>query len=172
MRKLLAIILLLLLFIPQTTASAANIDFSTMSDPEILDIIDSARAELIKRKAEGYFVLVDQDGVLMYQTGNYTIKEYSEIDITMQIEVVITNNRDVPITILDNGTSVNGWAVDLLGTSSIPSGKSKKDYISFNLYKANITQMEEIHEVEYCFKIYNDNDFMNPIIAAPSIYVR
>lgn len=172
MKKLLAIILLLLLFIPQTTASAANIDFSTMSDPEILDIIDSARAELIKRKAEGYFVLIDQDGVLMYQTGNYSITKYSDTDITMKIEVVVTNNRDVPISLFDNGTSVNGWAVDLIGTSSVPPGKSKKDTISFNMYKANITQMEEIREVEYCFKICDDNNFMNQIIAAPSIYVR
>jgi len=171
-KKLLAIILILLLFIPETVAFAANIDFSPMSDPEILDIIDAARAELVKRKAEGNFAIIDQDGVQMYQTGNYRITEYNANDITMQIEVVVINNRDVPITIFDNGTSVNGWAVDLLGTSSIPAGKSKKDNISFNMYKANITKMEEIHEVEYCFKIYNDNDFMNPIIATPSIYVR
>ena len=172
MKKLLAIILLLILFIPQTTSFAANTDFSSMSDKDILDTIDSARAELLRRKAEGNFIIIDQDGVQMYQTGNYRITGYSETDITMEIEVVVINNRDTPISIFDNGTSVNGWAVDLLGTSSIPAGKSKKDYISFNMYKANITQMEEIHEVEYCFKIYKDNDFINSIITTPSIYVR
>lgn len=172
MKKLLAILLLLLFLIPETSAFAINTDWSSMSDQDILNIIDSARAELVLRKASGNFMIIDQDGVQMYQTGNYRITEYSPENIVMDIEVVIINNRDSEIFLMDNGTCVNGWAVGMASLANVPAGRKVKDVISFNMYKANITKMEEIHEVEYSFEIHFSNNYFEFIPTTHSIYIR
>ena len=65
MKKFVAILLVFLLFVPKTIAFAIEIDWKSMSDQEITDIINTARLELASRSSD------NQD---------HTIVEYQPID--------------------------------------------------------------------------------------------
>lgn len=175
MKRLLAIILVLLLFIPETVAFAANIDWKSMSDQEITDAIDAGRLELASRMpdSEDHVTIVNQDGVEVYLTRRYSIDDgYSSGSVYLRLEAVVVNNTDMILNIVDNGTCVNGWNVDTSGIYQTGAGRKQKGDIVLRISDAFLTSPAEVTDVEFVLRAYDENDYSKKIEFAPFTYVR
>lgn len=158
-RVLCALILLVLCFARSIPAyAAAEIpDFSSMTTEEIMSFIDAAQDELLSRKAEedgGSIILVDQDGVKVYMTGNHSVAEYGNGTIDLNFDVVVINNSDRPITVGYKQASVNGWNVGFLtNIGQVPAATKTKGTIGYRLSDADISSFAEVEEIATSFYI-------------------
>lgn len=155
---LLALVMLFTAVFP-CSAFAEIPDFSDMTDEEIQEIIDAARNELVSRKLEeeDAYLLVDQDGVQIYLTGNYTLYDYD--DPLLDLEAVIINNTDSKIGVHSDICCVNGWDVDFYGATDITAGKKKKCEFELQIGDADISTFEEVEDFEISFVVYNADTY-------------
>lgn len=135
-----------------------------MTDAQLHDIVDAARNELTKRElvAAEKTVLFEQDGVTVYMTGDYTIRESSiSDDIWLKINIVVVNDsgRDVGINIVN--PSVNGWDVSASILSTTTKGKKSKQELTLNVKDAEVKSLEEIEELEIAFRMYDGETYKN-----------
>lgn len=153
MKKLPALFLVLILLF--STCFAEGLDYSSMTDAQLHDIVDAARNELAKREltTAGNTVLLDQDGVQVYLTGDYTITGSSKY---LVLDVVVINDSDKNISVsIDSDCSINGWAVSTMGCGETPAGKKKRAELSFKLSDAGISTYEEIEDIEMTLYLYD-----------------
>lgn len=134
-------------------------NFADLTDDEIQEIINAARNALAARKLEeeDAYLLVDQDGVQVYLTGNYTLYDYD--DPLLDLEVVIINNTDCKIGVHSDTCCINGWDVDFYGATDITAGKKKKCEFELQISDADISTFEEIEDFEISLVVYNTETF-------------
>ena len=168
MKKLVAIILLLTLIVPSTAASAANIDWNSMSDQEITDAINQGRIVLASRIPDGtdHLTIVNQDGIEIYLTGNYKYDTYGDY-IDLKLEAVVVNGTNYNINISDNGSCINGWTVETSGIYDTPAGRKQKGNITMSLVDADITTYEEITDIDFVLRAYEPDNYSIDIDLEP-----
>ena len=157
MKKILALVMVLVCVSCWGFASAEGLDYAAMSDEQLQAIIDAARNELSKRKlvlAEKT-ILFNQDGVSAYLTGEYEIEDYD--DVYLSLELVVINDSDKTVWISTDSVSVNGWNVFSYGIPETTAGKKQKTDLEFCISDAEITSFEEVEEVEFVFNLVDEN---------------
>ena len=105
-------------------------------------------------------MLFEQDGVTVYMTGDYTIRESSiSDDIWLKINIVVVNDsgRDVGIDTVN--PSVNGWDVSASILSTTTKGKKSKQELTLNVKDAEVKSLEEIEELEIAFRMYDGETY-------------
>ena len=162
MRRL-ALLLIFVLSFTTVFACAEEYNFAEMDDAQLYEILEGVQAELAKRKPQASEdeenpVLIDQDGVYMYLTGNHEVWGYED-SWYLDLEVVVENNSDVTVSILTDGSSINGWNVASFGITDTQSGKKQKGTIELYLTDAEISTFEEVEEIEFHLLIYNSDDW-------------
>lgn len=157
--KKLALILAIVILVVFASAFAEGMDFASMSDEQLQMIIDGAQTELANRKGDSVNdgILIDQDGVKVYLTGNHEI--WGNESLYLDLEVVVENNSDKTISILIDSMSVNGWNVYGFGVSDTQPGKKQKGNLEFCLSEAGISTYEEVEEIEFIFTIYDSENW-------------
>ena len=160
MKKFVAVLMAVLMMI-SAFAMAETVDVSGLSDTELQAIIDAANAELAGRSAapadDGKTILFEQDNVQVYLTGNYEV--WGSDTHYLDLQAVVVNDTDVPITVSVEMCSVNGWGVYASGIYTTNPGKKQKDDLSINISDAEISTFEEVEEVEFQFKVYNSDTY-------------
>lgn len=170
MKKLLAIILILLLFIPETVAFAANIDVSSMSDQELSSLIDQCRTELSSRKQNSgdKLTIVNENGIEIYLTNHFTAYENYDGKHYIDLDAAVVNGSNSPIYLYDKGCCINGWKVGTTFTfGDIPAGKSKKIEITLCLNDADITTFDEVKDIYFAIEAVDPNNYSNKIDFVP-----
>ena len=160
MKKFLTVLLALLLLCGSCLAEGLN--YASMTDAQLHDIVDAARNELTKRElvAAEKTVLFAQDGVTVYMTGDYTIRESSiSDDIWLKINIVVVNDsgRDVGIDTVN--PSVNGWDVSASILSTTTKGKKSKQELTLNVKDAEVKSLDEIEELEIAFRMFDGETY-------------
>lgn len=166
MKRLLAISITLILF--AYGAFAESIDYSNMSDEDLHSMIDTARNELTKRElvAGEKTVLVDQDGVQLYLTGDIDFRESSDSKYT-EIGVVLINDSDRKISISIEDLYVNGWSIFAMCGASAESGKKDKATIDMSLDEAEINNFQDIEEMEFTVRVYDGESYDDLFTVGP-----
>lgn len=162
MKRIIATLLLIALFLTANPTFAEGLDFASMNDEQLQAIIDGAKAELSNRNGNSSTsdVLIDQNGIKMYMTGNHEI--WGSDDYYYDMEVVVENNSDKPISIDFESASINGWEVYASGVYDTGAGKKQKGNLEFKISDADISSIEEIEEMELFFYIF-DNESYNTL---------
>ncbi len=147
MKKFLTVLLALLLLCGSCLAEGLN--YASMTDAQLHDIVAAEKT-----------VLFEQDGVTVYMTGDYTIRESSiSDDIWLKINIVVVNDsgRDVGIDTVN--PSVNGWDVSASILSTTTKGKKSKQELTLNVKDAEVKSLEEIEELEIAFRMYDGETY-------------
>lgn len=153
MKKLISLIVLTMMMF--STAYAVDIDWDNLSNEEVRAIIGAGRNEMAKREliAAEKTVLFEQDGVTVYLTGESKLS-YGDF----YIGVVIVNNSDKTISIAFQDSYVNGWGLDGYGIYDTAPNKKQKGKIQiFRLEDAEVTEFEDIEEVELMVRVIDAN---------------
>ena len=175
MKKLLIAILILAMFLPQTTAFAIDIDYKSLSDKELSSIIDQCRAELAIRQPDdpNHLTIVNESGIEIYldrrfeEFKNYDGKKY------VALGAAIINGSDKNIELYDNGCCINGWKVDTTITyGEIPAGKSKKIDINLCLDDAGLSSFDEMTDIYFAIRTLSMDDILHPIELTPYTFSR
>lgn len=150
-------------------------DFASMTDEELHDLINAARNELKVREliAEKDTVILEQDGVKVYLTGNYEVKDYTSSSgrILLRLEAVVVNDTDTTVSIMFDASVVNGWDVGNSAIVDVSSGHKKKDNFEFTISDAEISSYEEIEDMELSMYVY-DADNWNRMFSAEKAVVH
>jgi len=150
MKRFICLLVSLLLLCP--VALAADPDFASMTDDELLSMINGARNELFSRKMEssGKVMLIDREDMQIYLTGKTdTSGRY------LDIEVVFVNNTDEKLSVHNHSCIVNGWEVycDIIGETS--AGSKKKDTFQIKMDDADISSLSEMEDMVISLYTYN-----------------
>ncbi|MBQ3476970.1 MAG: hypothetical protein IJH25_02220 [Clostridia bacterium] len=154
MKRFVSVILALMLLL--TYVAFAEADYASMSDGELHALIDGARHELTKREliAGEKLVLIDQDGVTLYLTGENRMSG----DFTY-MQAVLINDNDFPVLVTADQFAANGWDVWCGGFDKTEANKKKKSEITFKSVDAEISDLSELEDIEVTFTIKNGDDY-------------
>lgn len=175
MKKLLIVLLLLAMFIPQTAAFAIDIDYKSLSDQDLSSIIDKARAEIAFRQPDNpnHLTIANENNIEIYLDRRYEEFENYDKRKFVALGAAIVNGSDKPIELYDNGCCINGWKVDTILTyGEIPAGKSKKIDINLCLDDAGISSFDEITDIYFAFQAMNMDDILHPYNFAPYTFAK
>lgn len=153
MKRMIAALLATLLLLT-VCAFAEGTDFASMTDEELHALVDGARNELANRElsATADTVLVDQDGVKVYLTGENRV---SSSGTYLYLEAVVVNDSDKKVSVGVDTSSINGWDVYGGGIGETNSGKKQKGEFSFSLEDADISSYEELEDLEMELYLYD-----------------
>ncbi len=157
MKKVLAFLMAVLFACSLCSAVAEGMDFAAMSDDELHALVDGARNELAKRElvAAEDTVLLEQDGVTVYLTGEHEI-DYGG---NLKLQVVVVNDSDKAVDVYMDSASVNGWDVFNIGVGDTSAGKKQKGTFTFGLEDADISTYEEVEEIEMELYLFDSDAF-------------
>lgn len=158
MKKILVLVLAVLLaFCGVATAEA---DYSAMSDDELHATINAARNELVRREliAAEDVVIVDQDNLQMYMTGNNEISVMDNGDVWLYIEFVVINDADTSINLLVNQSTVNGWDVHGDGMGATSPGAKQKVRMRMKVSDGEVSSLEEIEDIVVSYKVFDSDN--------------
>ena len=161
MKKILTVVLALLLLC--SSCLAEGLDYASMTDTQLHDIVDAARNELTKRElvAEGKTLLFERNGVSVYLTSDFKADSFHTDSMHfMRASVIVVNDSDINVRVGVESMSVNGWEVSNSGFSSVSPGKKLKDELTFNAVDTDITTVEEIETIEITFRLSNADTYM------------
>lgn len=134
--------------------------FSSMSDDELLLVLNKARAEIQSRNHNPENIISQADGMTIYLTGLGT-KERNNGKFTLYLEATCINSGNKPIGISIEKASINGWDVDTYETVNLNPGKKKK--INFSVenvsQQAEIMSTEEIVDIGFYSHSYNPETY-------------
>lgn len=170
MKRLFSIALILILV--GSVALAESIDWTIMTDEELHGAIDAARNELSKRELSlsENTILVDQDGIQLYLTGEHTFSDWDETKY-VELGVVLVNDSDQNISVSIENLYVNGWNVYAMCGATANSGKRDKSTIDMNVAEAEVNTFEEIQDMEFSIRLYNSDSF-DRILETDSITIH
>ena len=159
MKKMFSLFLVLLLVCTTAFSFAEGLDYSAMTSEELYEIISAARNELTKRElvASEKLVIFEAEGVQVYLTGEHRV--YGTDSVFLDLEAVVINDSDVPVSLSTAACSVNGWDVWNMGISSTSAGKKQKSNFNINLTDAEISTYEEIEEIEFTLYLVNSETY-------------
>lgn len=176
MKKLLATVLCLCLF--AFSASAESLDFATMTDDELTAIIEAAQNELNQRHPQDNntlenFVLIDENGVKCYLTGEYEIVgSYDDGYCDLMLGAVIENNSGETVNVNVDDCTVNGFKVFGVGANDTRPGQKQRTSIDLYLADAGIYSIDEIESISISFNMAGEDYFVfwtGDVIELPHI---
>ena len=149
MKKLLCVLCALILTVP--FAFAEEVDFSDMSQMEILDIINAGRNALYLEEAG--------DGLLRYDSGHGIIIIFNGISEgrngRAELSVTIVNDTDTDYTVWSEDDSyVNGWRCNTTAVSEVNAHRRMNDTWRISISEANMSSINEIEDIELYITIY------------------
>ena len=147
-----AIALLFSIFCLVNFALAEDIDFSGMTDKEILDVINAGRNALILQTIDdGIYRLETNAGITIVF---YKVEE-TNLDYACVMEMTIINDSNIDYNIRANEIYVNGWKVSTHSTEINANRRMKESwYIKYK--EADISGVSEIEDIEIYLSIYPD----------------
>ncbi len=157
------IICFLIAFICLPLFASAEYDFSSMTDSELVELISNAQEEL-KNRSEGAkkeIVLYDDDGIKVYLTRNYKIRDLITKEKVIDIECIIENTSSRSVVLYVPNSSMNDWesgSAPCYGDSSfdfeVSPNKKAKGVICFSLKEANVKEYSEIEKIDFLLGLY------------------
>lgn len=160
MKRTLALLFALLMLCG--TCLAEGLDYPSMTDEQLHAVIDAARNELSKREqiAAEKTVLFEQDGVTIYMSGDYTVRESMVGDaVYLEIELVVVNETDRNVGISIENPSVNGWDVSVPFLSGVSAQKKAKDTLKLNVADAEVKTAEDMEDLTLSFRLYDKDSY-------------
>ncbi len=159
MKKIFALILALILSC--SVAFAAVPDISGCTDEELRQLIDLARNRLYVNalKVEKDAVLVDQDGILLYMTGEYIFDYMGPDFCLLRINGVLVNNNSFKAGVYFENCSANGWEIHGPGVVSAQPGKKTKCELTFDFSEAELYQLEGLEDLTFTMHISNSENY-------------
>lgn len=136
------------------TASAEEVDFSGMTQPEILNVINAGRNALVLQGTDDYLLRYDTgEGIVVFFmrfNDRFSLNKYN------YIEVIIVNDTDIDYKVRCDSLYINGWKCDSLVPSTINAHRRMNDEWGFVLADANLETVTDIMEMEFYLQIYPD----------------
>lgn len=151
MKRVLAVIFVLVML---TSGIALAEDYSSMSNEELLAILNSVRTELLTRELSlsPDEVLMENDVVKMY------IEKGKEIEFSssgfLKIPVVLVNNSEDEISFQVDSVMVNGWECSGIIGNVSTAGK-KRATLDINCKGAEISSIDEIEDIQIVLLAFN-----------------
>lgn len=172
MKRIYAFMLTLVLLVSILPCAAFAVDYSSQSDAELREILDSVRNELVARgfKAENKTVIVDQGDIQIYISGDFEVED-GWLGLMLDLPVVIINNTSSNIMVSLKNTSVNGWSCDTWVACEVPAGKKAKEIFQFELKETDVTTIDEFEEVEFVVHAYDNDNWMGDSIDTDPITI-
>ena len=140
-----------------------ELSFHVFTTDDWETVIDTDPIQIKTSLADGFNYQYDDSGEVLYEGNNLRIisKGLSEKGsfLGTNLLLYIENNGQVPITVRDEDTSINGFMVDLLLSEEVLPGKravADASIMSSDLEDNNIT---EITEIETKLSIYNTDTY-------------
>jgi hypothetical protein len=155
MKRVLAVFFVLVML---TSGIALAEDYSSMSNDELLAILNSVRTELLTRELS-----LSPDEVLME---NAVVKMYiekgKEIEFSrsgvLKIPVILVSNSENEISFQIDSVMVNGWECSGIIGNVSTAGK-KRDTLDINCKGAEISSIDEIEDIQIVLLAFNMNTF-------------
>lgn len=143
-----------------TPCLADGLDYASMSDEELHAVVDGARNELASRELTmaGDTVLLDQDGVKVYLTGEKSISPFGSYTF-LRLETIVVNDSDVNASVSIESASVNGWEISGTGITKTSAGKKQKGDLSFDIAPSGAQSLEEIEDLEITLRLSDSDTF-------------
>lgn len=160
MKRTLALLLALLMLCG--TCLAEGLDYQSMTDEQLHAVINSARSELAKREliAADKTVLFEQEGVTIYISGDYTVREGVIGDaVYLEIKLVVVNETDRNVGISIENPSVNGWDISAPYLSGVSAQKKAKDTLKLNVADAEVKTAEDLEDLTLSFRLYDADSY-------------
>lgn len=156
-----------------TWAIADDLDYASMTDDQLAAVISAARSELLKRDmvAKENLKLFEQDGISLYLTGGYEVKEWGEGKHVLELEGIVINDTDQMIDVRIDNVAVNGWEVYGGIIQKVGAGNKKKDTFEIRIYDADIHSFDEITDIQFVFRTTKSEGF-DKIFALDPITVQ
>lgn len=168
MKKSISFVFVLLFVV--VGAFAEDVDFSGMSQAEILDIINAGRNALVLQEMD--------DGLLRYDTEQGIVIIFTRFNDRFSlnkyhfVEVVIVNDTDIDYKIRCDNLYINGWKCDSLVPSDINAYRRMNDEWGFVIADANLESLDEITEIEFYLTIYPVNGrAKDALIIPPAVII-
>ena len=161
MKKVFSIVLAVLMLFGMM-AVAEGVDFSTLSEEELKELIDEARLEMTK-----YHPLVTE-GTLLYEDENITITCTGPLELDeygyLYVPVIVENHSDKNLSIILQNVSCNGWAI-YDGFLDVPANKKAKEqaYFMDAATDAELESAEDVQDIEADLHYYDDETYENVI---------
>ena len=159
MKKIIALVLVCLLSV--SCAFAEGIDYSSMSEDQLREVIVQARAALAEKEEpfNDQCVVFEEDGIRVTITG------IRSDDRTgwYYIDVTVVNKSENDATITFDDLYINGWQTKTgsFSVQKVGAGKNAKDQLTF--YKlseeAEITKMEDMQDLSFIIKIVDPSTY-------------
>lgn len=129
-------------------------DYSSMSNDELLAILNSVRTELLTRELSlsPDEVLMENNVVKMY------IEKGKEIEFsgsgTLKIPVILVSNSENEISFQVDSVMVNGWECSGIIANISAAGK-KRCNLNINCKGAEISSIDEIEDIQIILLAFN-----------------
>ena len=150
MKKLIALIFVIVL-LPITALADLNLasllDFSSMSDEALKNLINLCSAELRSRAVidDKGILLFEYEGIALYQTGDAYINENGLIIIPAYIE----NNLDDPAYISGDSIICNGWDIMANFGGSVQAHTKNNVDMIFLSGDAGLKSLDDIYSLTF-----------------------
>ena len=152
MKKCISIVLAALMMI--VGALAEEVDFSGMSQSEILDVINAGRNAMAKNTVEGEILRYEsEDGYTIIFTG---ISENSKKE-KCYIEVLLINDMDINIKTYSEEIYVNGWGCHLTASTDVNAHRRASVKWFFKFADVGIASIEEIEDIEIYLRVFPED---------------
>ena len=154
--NLLLLIFTALVILPSFGEQA--IDYSTLSDEALMQIIRDARIEWTRRElrnSDEYIVALDSQGVQLVFLGTYGyLSPYQKKAV--YLDYIATNANDFPVMFTLENTELNGWGgIPFTGFSTADPNSKTRNSVGFYLENASVTELSELEDLTFTLNCLN-----------------
>ncbi len=142
MKKICAVCVIFILAIP-FIACADMPTIADFSNEELVQIINSAYAELARRTAVDGDIIIQRDGITILKSGDAYVER-----VYLRIPVVIINDTDEATTLVSDGCVINGWTATALAPDFAEPHSRVKTELVFKIDEAECTTLEDVKSVD------------------------
>ena len=169
MKRIVSLVVATILLLTMT--AFAEMDFSSMTDEELHDVIDAARIELTKRECilEEDVVLFSQDGVTLYLTGENSISSDGKF---VYIGGVLLNENEFTVSIMNNSSQINGWMSFMNSFfGAVAPGARSAGELQFKIEGTDVATIDDLNELTVVIDIF-DKDSVKTLSSTDRITVH
>lgn len=153
MKKLITLLLAFILLF--SCSIAEEMDYSSMTNDELISAVQAAKHELMQRglTEEGHLVLLDRDNIKVFWTGKTKMDESF-----LRLEIIVENKNDQMVHVYPCPwkSFINGWNINGTGFDSIfPNSRRKNDFL-FHIGSSGFETMEDIDQLEFTLIVSNE----------------
>lgn len=113
MKKIVSLLILVIMLC--SCAIADIVDCSSLSNDELMSLINAAKMELSSRTLiNDGLTLYEDDNYSLYATGQYDFKQKNDgAKIQLRLEIIFENKTNETVHVFPNACIVDGWTVDI-----------------------------------------------------------